>query len=208
MDLKLRDYLGQVVRAAWIAWAANQPDPKPTWLDPWNTLSESIREVDQFIGETIFNLAEGATAAGLNAEAIMAREVVKWVGPPYGQPIPAHPVEFNVQVERERLIHRLMIGPMKLNREQAESMVGDGPPMPPHPARDWSGVVIYGLCPACGLYTQRQPYHTHNQAVHDAQTGVTVVLLDHLVRCQACGHAWICHETVSGDQARQNGGAS
>lgn len=48
-----RERLGQLVRATWVAWAREQPDPKPHWLDPWEKLSEPLREVDRRIGEAI-----------------------------------------------------------------------------------------------------------------------------------------------------------
>src|SRR5688572_23218730 len=40
-----REFLGQVVRAEWIAWAKGQPNPKPSWLQPWEELTEPEREV-------------------------------------------------------------------------------------------------------------------------------------------------------------------
>jgi hypothetical protein len=44
---------GQLVRAAWIAWVQTQPDPKPSWLVPWEELSEPDKEADRVIWETI-----------------------------------------------------------------------------------------------------------------------------------------------------------
>jgi hypothetical protein len=49
-----RDALGQHVRAVWIAWAREQPNPKPSWLVPWSGLSEPDREVDRMIGEALY----------------------------------------------------------------------------------------------------------------------------------------------------------
>lgn len=34
-----------------MAWAREQPNPKPSWLVPWEELSEPEREVDRRIGE-------------------------------------------------------------------------------------------------------------------------------------------------------------
>lgn len=45
-----RDYLGRIVRDAWVAWAREQPNPKPQHLDPWEALPEPIKEVDRRIG--------------------------------------------------------------------------------------------------------------------------------------------------------------
>lgn len=48
-----RERLGQLVRDTWIKWAKEQPNPKPSWLVPWEELSEPDREVDRRIGEAI-----------------------------------------------------------------------------------------------------------------------------------------------------------
>ena len=42
-----------MVREVWVKWAQEQPSPKETWLLPWNKLSESEKEVDRRIGETL-----------------------------------------------------------------------------------------------------------------------------------------------------------
>jgi hypothetical protein len=46
-----RESLGRLVREVWIEWAKEQPNPKPSWLLPWDELSEPDREVDRRIGE-------------------------------------------------------------------------------------------------------------------------------------------------------------
>lgn len=48
-----REALGRLVRDVWIAWAKEQPNPKPSWLVEWDGLSEPDREVDRRIGEVI-----------------------------------------------------------------------------------------------------------------------------------------------------------
>jgi len=48
-----REHLGRMVREIWIVWAREQPHPKPSWLKPWEELSEPDREVDRRIGEGI-----------------------------------------------------------------------------------------------------------------------------------------------------------
>ena len=40
---------GKLVRNTWIAWAKEQPNPKPSWLVPWEELSEPDKEVDRRI---------------------------------------------------------------------------------------------------------------------------------------------------------------
>lgn len=58
-----REELGRMVRNIWIVWAKEQPNPKPSWLVPWEELSESDREVDRRIGENLYNVgwSEGYT---------------------------------------------------------------------------------------------------------------------------------------------------
>lgn len=48
-----RDTLGRLVRQAWMLWANEQPDPKPSWLVPYDDLPEPDREADRRIGEAI-----------------------------------------------------------------------------------------------------------------------------------------------------------
>jgi hypothetical protein len=62
----IREHLGQHVRAVWITWAAEQPNPKPSWLVPWEALSEADREVDRRIGEALYQQGYGQ---GYDAQA-------------------------------------------------------------------------------------------------------------------------------------------
>lgn len=50
------EMLGVEVRRVWLAWAREQPNPKPSWLVPWEELSEPDREVDRRIGMAIATL--------------------------------------------------------------------------------------------------------------------------------------------------------
>lgn len=50
-----REELGKAVREEWIAWAKEQPNPKPSWLVQWEGLSEQDKEVDRRIGARLFN---------------------------------------------------------------------------------------------------------------------------------------------------------
>ena len=52
-----REFLGQIVREEWIAWAKEQPSPKASWLQQWQELTEPEREVDRRIGERVYSLA-------------------------------------------------------------------------------------------------------------------------------------------------------
>jgi hypothetical protein len=47
------DMLGRLVREEWVRWAREQPNPKPSWLVPWEDLSEPDREVDRRIGRRL-----------------------------------------------------------------------------------------------------------------------------------------------------------
>jgi hypothetical protein len=51
-----REELGAKVRDWWIRWALTQPDPKPSWLVPFEALSPADREADMMIGEELFCL--------------------------------------------------------------------------------------------------------------------------------------------------------
>jgi transposase-like protein len=48
-----RETLGRWVREAWVDWAMTQPNPKPSWLVPWEQLGETDREADRVIGERL-----------------------------------------------------------------------------------------------------------------------------------------------------------
>lgn len=48
-----RETLGRIVREVWIEWANEQPNPKASWLVPWDGLSEPDKEVDRRIGERL-----------------------------------------------------------------------------------------------------------------------------------------------------------
>jgi len=45
--------LGALVRSVWVEWAREQPNPKPSWLIPWEDLDPGQREVDMRIGEAV-----------------------------------------------------------------------------------------------------------------------------------------------------------
>lgn len=48
-----REWLGRIVREVWVRWAKEQPEPKPSWLVPWDGLTEPEQEVDRRIGEAV-----------------------------------------------------------------------------------------------------------------------------------------------------------
>ena len=55
-----RDAGGRVVREAWVRWALTQPDPKPSWLVPYDDLSEPDKEADRQIFEACAGRAPSA----------------------------------------------------------------------------------------------------------------------------------------------------
>lgn len=69
MNDEKREELGKIVREEWIAWAKEQPNPKPSWLVPWEGLSESDKEVDRRIGSALYRIGMeddiGALVAGV-----------------------------------------------------------------------------------------------------------------------------------------------
>lgn len=63
------EFLGRMVRDEWVMWAHTQPNPKESWLKPWDKLSEPDKEVDRRIGERLFRFAELGIAKLRNAPA-------------------------------------------------------------------------------------------------------------------------------------------
>jgi hypothetical protein len=63
-----RDTLGRMVREAWVRWAQTQPDPKPSWLQPYDELAEPDKEADRQIGEAIATWTVHRTIEKLTAE--------------------------------------------------------------------------------------------------------------------------------------------
>jgi hypothetical protein len=51
-----RDYGGRLVREAWVRWARTQPDPKSSWLVPYEELSEPDKEADRQIAEALWSV--------------------------------------------------------------------------------------------------------------------------------------------------------
>ena len=48
-----RDALGRIVREAWVRWAQAHPNPKPSWLVPYDDMAEPDKEADRQIGEAV-----------------------------------------------------------------------------------------------------------------------------------------------------------
>lgn len=66
-----REALGRRVREVWISWANRQPNPKPSWLVPYDDLSEADKEADRCIGAALWadGFEEGVDTGILAAEA-------------------------------------------------------------------------------------------------------------------------------------------
>lgn len=65
-----REQGGRFVREAWVRWAKTQPNPKPSWLLPYDELSEPDKEADRIIGEALgrWTLLLDAARAALAAK--------------------------------------------------------------------------------------------------------------------------------------------
>lgn len=57
-----RELVGRLVRQVWVQWAREQPDPKPSWLLPWEGLDDGQREADMRIGAALFDAGYRAGA--------------------------------------------------------------------------------------------------------------------------------------------------
>jgi len=80
-----RDVLGRMAREAWVGWATNQPDPKPSWLTPYEELGETDKEANRQIGENVarWTLAGDAARFSMLAdhrpEAKLIRNLIRSV---------------------------------------------------------------------------------------------------------------------------------
>jgi hypothetical protein len=74
-----RDVLGRMVREAWVRWAETQPNPKLSWLVPYEDLYEADKEADRQIGESIarWTLAGDAARFSMLAEHMPEAKFVK-----------------------------------------------------------------------------------------------------------------------------------
>lgn len=69
---------GRAVRHAWVEWAKTQPNPKPSWLVPYDDLSEPDKEADrqiaQYLAQTFLrDLREKLSAAEAELETLRSR---------------------------------------------------------------------------------------------------------------------------------------
>lgn len=48
-----RDELGRIVRDAWVRWARQQPNLKPSWILAYDDLADEDKEADRLIGEAV-----------------------------------------------------------------------------------------------------------------------------------------------------------
>jgi hypothetical protein len=55
-----REDLGREVRRVWIGWAREQPDPKPSWLVPFDRLGPADQEADMRIGQVLWGMGFSA----------------------------------------------------------------------------------------------------------------------------------------------------
>lgn len=82
----LIESLGRLVRHVWVEWARRQPNPKPSWLVPWEKLAKPDRDVDMRIGAALY---ERGFADGANFAANVGRGLLS----PSDEPAPMTEVE-------------------------------------------------------------------------------------------------------------------
>lgn len=75
-----RDALGQHVRRIWTVWALEQHNPKPSWLAPWEEMSEPDREVDMRIGLSLWSMGNRDVQALLAEIRELQDEADYWRG--------------------------------------------------------------------------------------------------------------------------------
>jgi len=56
MGAEYREYLGRIVRLAWVQYCQEAGDTKPSHLAPWEELSEWDKEADRRIGIAVANV--------------------------------------------------------------------------------------------------------------------------------------------------------
>jgi hypothetical protein len=69
-----REERGRRVREVWIEWARDQPNPKPSWLVPYDDLSETDKEADRRIGSALWG---DGFRAGVDFGLKQANEMLK-----------------------------------------------------------------------------------------------------------------------------------
>ena len=67
-----RDALGRIVRETWVEWAAEQREPKSSWLLGWDDLDDGQREVDCRIGEAVAAAVRERIAAVTTNQLLLA----------------------------------------------------------------------------------------------------------------------------------------
>lgn len=80
-----REAVGAFVRQVWVEWAREQPNPKPSWLTPWEELDAGQREVDMRIGAALFEAGKKAAMSvvvdsDLRDVIMDALNTHEWVG--------------------------------------------------------------------------------------------------------------------------------
>lgn len=85
-----REQLGRFVREAWVRWAETQPNPKPSWLVPYDELSEPDKEADRQIGEAVARWTLIGDAAALSASRPESVDETGWLIEHGGHSIPTY----------------------------------------------------------------------------------------------------------------------
>lgn len=72
-----------MVRETWVRWAQTQPNPKPSWLAPYDDLSEPDKEADRQIGEAVarWTLIHDAAVTARDAQRAPRCHYPQWARP-------------------------------------------------------------------------------------------------------------------------------
>lgn len=85
MMADVREPFGRRLREIWVKWASEQPDPKSSWLLPWDELDDGQKEVDMRMGAALWNWGFAACMNAMEAslgelEALKSSESADVVG--------------------------------------------------------------------------------------------------------------------------------
>lgn len=122
-----RDTLGRLVREAWVRWAQTQPNPKASWLAPYDDLDETDKEADRQIGEAIARWTLIHDAARFALDAPAPTEPHKSVLDGNDAPAPVDPVAEAARIDAKDLYYlRAILRRLREFDAAIEEAIGDG----------------------------------------------------------------------------------
>lgn len=151
-----RDTLGRMVREAWVRWAEQQPTPKPSWLLPYNELSEPDKEADRQIGETIAKWTVIHCDAQSSMSAIPVQVETKHA-------LTAEQVADHIGVTPYSDMRPFVVQAVKYARETDAALSAQGEEKP----------VADGLSRAIAFVRQRCDDYVSEHGIYDPETNAT-----------------------------------